>query len=530
MHFPNQVELEQSGATLTIYPEAAETDAKISARAELVRSLIDEDKIITVSSGSSTGIAPQARAALIEAYAKRLNGGATGGKMNTPSPVGDGENRETRSLAAQHLFPQVNGKAGIELSMDNVVVADSSSMNVLTKVLEEMAGTSPALETGAANGNGEKAKPKRILLVEEGHYSKVASHVRNAGMILACVSTGQDGKTDPLAWREAIEACGDQLGGVMITQPGNPHPVKYTRDEAMAITQVFNETGVKVIIDSAYDRIHNDYNHFATMPGMWSHTFVIGGVWGYRTEGDFKIGAGASGDAEWFRKVERRLRISIPAGTAEKFKIIVENTPESFFRENVERMVARQLDAKARVRAINERLKGAFPHLGIDEALRIVGDVDEGPFMVLHPSPLLLRLAGIGLPTDPEDERLEVEGGWPIADLLALESFLETIPGFHMGMRRPYLRLNVENEEKANAAFERLEPALADILGRTLTYEMVLERFSLPPVSDRQLEAAQRFSELLDEDGPAAGLSARERVAVLLTGKPPLGWSASQEP
>jgi len=145
-------------------------------------------------------------------------------------------------LAADKLFGRL-GKAGLDISMDEVVVCPYSSLVMLEAVIVTV------------------ARPGGVILCPEGFYKSNALHIEKYGMQLGLFAADpeQDARINPQHLRKAIRQYGEKLCALLLTMPGNPLVAEYSLEELKAIGRVLALEGVKVIIDSIFDQIQSDY-------------------------------------------------------------------------------------------------------------------------------------------------------------------------------------------------------------------------------------------------------------------------------
>jgi aspartate/methionine/tyrosine aminotransferase len=407
------------------------------------------------------GVEASAAAALERAWGELLSGRAKlseadGSAYDKRSP------KVLRELAARRLFnglrAPTSDSPGVEVQPDEVVVCPYSS----TLLMEEAFAT--------------LSQPGGVVLAPEGFYKGNALHAFKYGLRIRSIPVGEATgfKLTANALRLAVREArlGGGLCGLLLTMPGNPLIVSYTRGELEELGQVIVEESLPVICDAVFDKLQAGHIPLAsvTVPGrdrdvrLYDHVLTItGNSKGHGASGPYKLGAACTGNAEWRARLASRMTTIFQRETTHLVRAILENTSDDYFARNRKIMADYQSRVHSMIREINARKK----------------------FAALRPIPAV-STAGIFVSLEL-DERLRMAAG--ITDSMALEEMLLFGQGINsasfarMGSPCPAVRLNVLAARKdgvksplhAEELFDRIEKLVEDIQGG-LTYADAVKR------------------------------------------------------
>ena len=379
-----------------------------------------------------------------------------------------------RQLAADKLFGRL-GKAGLDISMDEVVVCPYSSVVMLEAAIATV------------------ARPGGVILCPEGFYKSNALHIEKYGLQLRLFAADpeEDARINPQHLRKAIRQYQEELCAVLLTMPGNPLVAEYSLEELKAIGRVLVQEGVKVIIDSTFDQIQSHYIGLAAVNvELGGKTYrlhdqivtITGLSKGHHSIGPFKIGVATTGDAKWRQAIGEQLTISFQRETTAVARVVMEETTEEYLEKNRGLMMKRQQEAKEYYSRINEKFG--------PNAVSYLGSSKYGPFMALTVRQDILAKAGI-------------EDGWQLADMLLAAVGVKTVAGPRMGFPMPAVRINIDAPRigwKKDPAlleelFERIERFVYEILNHGLTYPKALARIGVEStIGVREFEINYRDS------------------------------------
>jgi len=364
-----------------------------------------------------------------------------------------------RQLAADKLFGRLR-KAGLDISMDEVVVCPYSSIVMLEAAIATV------------------ARPGGVILCPEGFYKSNGLHIEKYGLQLRLFTADpeKDARINPPHLRKAIREYREELCGILLTMPGNPLVAEYSLKELKAIGRVLVQEGVHVIIDSTFDQIQSDYIPLAAVNvELGGKTYrlhdqivtITGLSKGHHSIGPFKIGVAATGDAKWRQAIKGQLTISFQRETTAMARVVIEETSEKYLKKNRRLMMERQQEAKKYYTRINQKFG--------PNAVSYLGSSKYGPFMLLTVRQDILAKAGI-------------EDGWQLADMLLAAVGLKTVAGPRMGLPMPAVRINIDaprtswKKEPAlleGGVFGKIERFLNQILKHGLTYPKALARIGV---------------------------------------------------
>jgi NAD/NADP transhydrogenase alpha subunit/aspartate/methionine/tyrosine aminotransferase len=461
----------------------------IKVRSDQVRHLVEQRGTIVIDCVHGEmhfTMHPRAQLALAKLTGLLLDGRAglpfelDGGLADKSQP------QFLRELVIRHLYRRWR-KAGLDIGIDNTLVCPYSSLAMLDAVLASV------------------ARPGGVILCPEGFYKSNSEHIEKLGLTIRFfpVDLDKDGRVEVAQLRDAIQTHREQLCALLLTMPGNPLVAAYAEEELEAIGRVIVEEGVDVIIDAAFDGVAPEYTPLAatkvTIKGkeysLYDRTVTITGLSkGHHAIGPYKIGAAITGDVEWCAAIRRQLVIPFQRETAALARIVLEETPQSFIRDNRGVMHRQQIRARALCADLTKKF-------GMPVFIPI-GSQLYGPFLTVRLSDKIMELAGI-------------RDGWQVADFLLAGAGLEVLAGPRMGMSEPVVRINIDAPRVGtlkdpgllDELFMRLERLMSEVVYDGVTYQRVLARIgesTVVGVADfpRASSKVSRKITILKEDTP----------------------------
>jgi NAD/NADP transhydrogenase alpha subunit/aspartate/methionine/tyrosine aminotransferase len=374
-------------------------------------------------------------------------------------PFDKSQPRLLRQLAAERLYMRWR-KAGLAVSPDDVLVCPYSSLTMLEAAMASV------------------ARPDGVILCPEGFYKSNRQHIEKLGLSIRLfpVRLDLDGKIDPWYLRRAIQAHREQLCALLFTMPGNPLIATYSAEELQAIGRVIIEEDMRVIVDATLDAVVSDYVPLAAITvdsggktqSLFDRTVTIAGLSkGHHAIGPYKIGAAITGDVQWRADICRHLAVPLQRETTALARVVLEQTPEEFFRANRLTLAQAQMEARRLCKELEDTF--GFP------AVMPVGSSLNGPFLLIRLADKVLRQAGI-------------KDGWQLAEFLLGGAGLETVAGPLMGVQEPVVRINVDaprigvrkDPALLPQVFARLTALVQAVLDGKLTYQGVLASIDEP--------------------------------------------------
>ncbi|MBF6063648.1 aminotransferase class I/II-fold pyridoxal phosphate-dependent enzyme [Nocardia terpenica] len=371
-----------------------------------------------------------------------------------------------RELAAERMFDRffapAAGVPGVRVRADEVVVCPYSS----TVLLEEAVAT--------------LARPGGVIVCPEGFYKSASIHVEKCGArIVTCPATVDDAfAIDPesLARCLAEHRARGGLCGVLLTLPGNPVVAHYSRRQMAAIARVLAAAEVPIICDMAFDRMLAAHIPIAAMAAdtargpvrLYDRVLTItGNSKGYNAVGPCKFGAACTGDTEWLARIRERLTVSFQRESTHLVRVLLENTPRTYFRHN-RKIMREQLD-----RALD--LLAGINHRAGAKLLRPLGSA-QGMFLTVLLDPDLLVAAGVGSGAELEDLLLAGAG----IDSVALDRTGSSRLGVRLNVLAPRKAPGYEDRGLLEELFDRLDELLRELVSGRGYAEILAARGLMP--------------------------------------------------
>ncbi|MGQ9597997.1 MAG: aminotransferase class I/II-fold pyridoxal phosphate-dependent enzyme [Anaerolineae bacterium] len=120
--------------------------------------------------------------------------------------------------------------------------------------------------------------PGDEVIVPEPCFVAYNPEVIFAGGVPVRVCTTVENDFQLLAW-QVEEALTEKTKALLLGYPNNPTGAVMSRDRLLAIAQLAEQHDLLVISDEIYDRLVYGIQHtcFASLPGMWKRTILLGG-------------------------------------------------------------------------------------------------------------------------------------------------------------------------------------------------------------------------------------------------------------